>query len=99
MQLIKNEEVLDVLAPKPWSELLQTYSYNHNKRHLCLFMKQNYHFDRGLAKYKHATLPLSFSGITLWLFLKSNAGKNKQFLILISRHPRECGAVRKVEKN
>ena len=36
---------------------------------------------------------------TLWLFLKSNAGKNKQFLILISRHPRECGAVRKVEKN
>ena len=23
-------------------------------------MKQNYHFDRGLAQYKHATLPLSF---------------------------------------
>ena len=37
--------------------------------------------------------------ITLWLFLKSNAGKNKQFLILIPRHPRRCGDVRKLEKN
>ena len=35
----------------------------------------------------------------LWLFLKSNAGKNKQFLILIPRHPRRCGDVRKLEKN
>ena len=34
----------------------------------------------------------------LWLFLKSNAGKNKQFLILIPRHPRRCGDVRKLEK-
>ena len=36
---------------------------------------------------------------TLWLFLKSNARKNKQFLILIPRHPRRCGDVRKLEKN
>ena len=36
---------------------------------------------------------------SLWLFLKSNAGKNKQFLILIPRHPRRCGDVRKLEKN
>ena len=35
---------------------------------------------------------------SLWLFLKSNAGKNKQFLILIPRHPRRCGDVRKLEK-
>ena len=26
-------------------------------------MKQNYHFQRGLAQYKHATLALSFLGI------------------------------------
>ena len=26
-------------------------------------MKQNCHFDRGLAQYKHATTPLRFSGI------------------------------------
>ena len=43
------------------------YSYNHNKRHLCLFMKQDCHFDRGLALYKHATLPLSFLGINTTL--------------------------------
>ena len=46
---------------------LCTYSYNHNKRHLCLFMKQNYHFDRGLAQYKCTTLPLSFLGINATL--------------------------------
>ena len=26
----------------------------------CLFMKQNCHFDRGLAQHKHATPPLSY---------------------------------------
>ena len=40
-----------------------------------------------------------FHACPLWLFLKSNAGKNKQFLILIPRHPRRCGDVRKLEKN
>ena len=30
-------------------------------------MKQNCHFDRGLAQYKHATLPLSFLGINTTL--------------------------------
>ena len=35
-------------------------------------MKQNCHFDRGLAQYKHASLPMSFLGIntTLLGFLK-----------------------------
>ena len=40
-----------------------TYSYNRMKRHGSLFMKQNCHFDRGLAQYKYATPPLRFSGI------------------------------------
>ena len=39
------------------------YSYIQNKRHLCLFTKQNCHFERGLAQYKHASLPMSFLGI------------------------------------
>ena len=33
------------------------------KRHGSLFLKQNCHFQRDLALYKHATTPLSFSGI------------------------------------
>ena len=52
---------------KVLSRQSHAYSYNQNKRHLCLFMKQNCHFDRGLAQYKHATLPLSFSGIVTTL--------------------------------
>ena len=54
------------------------YSYNHNKRHLCLFMKQNCHFDRGLAQYKHATPPLSFSGIITTLL-----GLPKRYITLV----------------
>ena len=54
------------------------YSYNQNKRHLCLFMKQNCHFDRGLAQYKHATPPLSFSGINTKLL-----GFPKRYIILV----------------
>ena len=49
------------------SNSLLWYSYNQNKRHLCLFMKQNCHFERVLAQYKHATLPLSFLGINTTL--------------------------------
>ena len=30
-------------------------------------MKQNCHFDRGLAQYKHASLPMSFLGISTTL--------------------------------
>ena len=57
---------------------ISVYSYNHNKRHLCLFMKQNCHFDRGLAQYKHATPPLSFSGIITTLL-----GFPKRYITLV----------------
>merc|ERR1712051_1180971 len=56
-----------LVLPFPQLSTLQVYSYNQNKRHLCLFMKQNCHFDRGLVQYKHATLPLSFLGINTTL--------------------------------
>ena len=43
----------------------------------CLFMKQNCHFDRGLAQYKHASLPMSFLGInTTLLGHMTNCTKN-----------------------
>ena len=48
------------------------YSKERMKPIICLFMKQNCHFDRGLAQHEHATPPLSFSGIitTLLSFSK-----------------------------
>ena len=55
-----------------------TYSYNQNKRHLCQIMKQNCHFDRGLTQYKHATPPLSFSGIITTLL-----GFPKRYITLV----------------
>ena len=54
------------------------YSYNQNKQHLCLFMKQNCHFDRGLAQCKHATPSLSFSGIITTL-----RGFPKRYITLV----------------
>ena len=47
--------------------LINIYSYRKWIWYLCLFMKQNCHFDRGLAQYKHAKSPLSFSGINTTL--------------------------------
>ena len=41
-------------------------------------MKQNCHFDRGLAQYKHATPPLSFSGIITTLL-----GFPKRYITLV----------------
>ena len=45
---------------------------------VCLFMKQNCHFDRGLAQHKHATPPLSFSGIITTLL-----GFPKRYITLV----------------
>ena len=44
----------------------------------CLFMKQNCHFDRGLAQHKHATPPFSFSGIITTLL-----GFPKRYISLV----------------
>ena len=41
-------------------------------------MKQNCHCDRGLSQYKHATLPLSFSGIITTLL-----GFPKRYITLV----------------
>ena len=54
------------------------YSYNQNKRHLCLFIKQNYRFYIRLAQNKHATPPLSFSGIITTLL-----GFPKRYITLV----------------
>merc|ERR1739844_31043 len=55
-----------------------TYSYNRMKQHGSRFMKQNCHFDRGLAQYKHATPPLRFSGIITILL-----GFPKRYITLV----------------
>ena len=60
-------QVLDQVLCQFLDQLLDKYSYNRMKRHGSLFMKQNCHFDRGLAQYKHATPPLRFSGINTTL--------------------------------
>ena len=44
----------------------------------CLFMKQNYHFDRGLTQYKHPSLPMSFLGINTTLL-----GFPKRYITLV----------------
>ena len=44
----------------------------------CLFMKQNCPFDRCLAQHKHATPPLSFSGINTTLL-----GFPKRYITLV----------------
>ena len=54
------------------------YSKERMKPHACLFMKQNCHFDRGLAQHKHATPPLSFSGIITTLL-----GFPKRYITLV----------------
>ena len=43
--------------------MYNSYSKERMKPIACLFMKQNCHFDTGLAQHKHATPLLSFSGI------------------------------------
>ena len=40
-----------------------TYSGCHWKINKCFFMKQKYHFQRGVLQYENATMPLSSSGI------------------------------------
>ena len=55
-----------------------TYSYRQWIWYLCLFMKQNCYFDRGLAQYKHANPPLSFSGINPTLL-----GFPKRYITLV----------------
>ena len=57
---------------------LRTYSFRQWIWYLCLFMKQNCHFDRGLAQYKHASLPMSFLGINNTLL-----GFPKRCIILV----------------
>ena len=54
------------------------YSKERMKPIVCLFMKQNCHFDRGLAQHKHATPPLSFSGIITTLL-----GFPKRYITLV----------------
>ena len=54
---------------------IHTYSKERMKPIACLFMKQNCHFDRGLAQHKHATPPLSFSGIITTLLISQGAQK------------------------
>ena len=54
------------------------YSKERMKPHACLFMKQKCHFVRGLAQHKHATPPLSFSGIITTLL-----GFPKRYITLV----------------
>ena len=44
-----------------------SYSFRQWIWYLCLFMKQNCHFDRDLVQYKHSSLPMSFLGINTTL--------------------------------
>ena len=39
------------------------YSGSHWKINKCCFMKQKYHFQRGVLQYENTTMPLSSSGI------------------------------------
>ena len=43
--------------------MLQYLSGCHWKINECCFMKQKYHFQRGVLQYENATMPLSSSGI------------------------------------